>query len=92
MTGLPTPQRARTKTAEFSDIFRSSHSSRHVAKDARSVIPVVGVPDTPPEEKHKHRRSMLPFLGRKKTERPSASSSALPKKSTSTPLGSFGKA
>ncbi|OAX37343.1 hypothetical protein K503DRAFT_866949 [Rhizopogon vinicolor AM-OR11-026] len=92
MTGLSTPQRARTKTAELSEIFRSSHSSRNAAKDARtsSMAPVVGVPDTPAEEKHKSRRSMLPFLGRKKSERPSASSSALPKKSTSPPSGSVG--
>ncbi|KAJ8590077.1 hypothetical protein M405DRAFT_182584 [Rhizopogon salebrosus TDB-379] len=91
MTGLPTPSRARTKTSELSDIFRSSHGSRHAAKDARSsVAPFADVPVTPPEEKHKSRRSMLPFLGRKKVERPSASSSTLAKKSTSTLTGSFG--
>ncbi|KAG1719041.1 hypothetical protein EDB19DRAFT_756423 [Suillus lakei] len=86
MTGVPTPQRSRTKTADLSEIFRSSHSSRQLPKTV-----VGGLPNTPSEEKHKSRRSMLPFLGRKKTERPSASSSALPRKSTNAPSGSVGK-
>lgn len=85
-TGIPTPQRSRTKTADLSEIFRSSHGSRQLPK-----IAVGTLPNTPSEEKHKSRRSMLPFLGRKKTERPSASSSALPRKSTNAPSGSVGK-
>lgn len=84
MTGIPTPQRSRTKTADLSEIFRGSHSSRQLPKTG-------ALPDVPSEEKHKSRRSMLPFLGRKKTERPFASSSALPRKSTNAPSGSVGK-
>lgn len=83
MTGIPTPLRSRTKTADLSEIFRSSHSSRQLPKTG-------ALPDTPSEEKQKSRRSMLPFLGRRKTER-LASSSALPRKSTNTPSGSVGK-
>ncbi|KAG2361089.1 hypothetical protein BDR07DRAFT_1410819 [Suillus spraguei] len=83
MTGIPTPLRSRTKTADLSEIFRSSHSSRQLPKTG-------ALPDTPSEEKQKSRRSMLPFLGRRKTER-LASSSALPRKSTNTPSGSIGK-
>ncbi|KAG0699168.1 hypothetical protein DFH29DRAFT_62016 [Suillus ampliporus] len=90
MTGLPTPQRSRTKTADLSEIFRSSHSSRQVPKSA-STVSVGGLPNTPSEEKQKSRRSMLPFLGRKKSERPSGSSSSLPRKSTNAPSGSVGK-
>lgn len=84
MTSIPTPQRSRTKTADLSEIFRSSHSSRQLPKTS-------ALPDSPSQEKHKSRRSMLPFLGRKKTERPFPSSSALPRKSTNAPSGSVGK-
>ncbi|KAG2340430.1 hypothetical protein BDR05DRAFT_966956 [Suillus weaverae] len=86
MTGIPTPQRSRTKTADFSEIFRSSHGSRQLPKTV-----VAALPNTPSEEKQKSRRSMLPFLGRKKIERPFASSSALPRKSINTPSVSVGK-
>ncbi|KIK80716.1 hypothetical protein PAXRUDRAFT_157918 [Paxillus rubicundulus Ve08.2h10] len=73
--GIPSAQRARTKTSDLSEIFRSAHGSRHSSKPG--VVTLTSASE--PAEKSKSavtkpRRSMLPFLGRKKpTEQPAAS-------------------
>ncbi|KAH7929013.1 hypothetical protein BV22DRAFT_161070 [Leucogyrophana mollusca] len=68
MSGLPTPSRSRTKTSDLSEIFRSSHASRHTTKATppSSGSPPASSAQERPTSLPKARRSMLPFLGRKK--------------------------
>ncbi|KIJ64748.1 hypothetical protein HYDPIDRAFT_28112 [Hydnomerulius pinastri MD-312] len=82
-SGIPPSQRARTKTSDLSEIFRSAHGSRHSSKAAAATgssptsVPVPALP--------KPRRSMLPFLGRKKPVEQSAGPSTPPRKSSNGP-------
>ncbi|KAF9232629.1 hypothetical protein BU15DRAFT_67287 [Melanogaster broomeanus] len=65
---IPSGQRARTKASDLSDIFRSAHGSRHSSKPGTvtgSSPTSAPVPADKPAVT-KPRRSMLPFLGRKK--------------------------
>ncbi|KAG1800644.1 uncharacterized protein BJ212DRAFT_1487927 [Suillus subaureus] len=84
MTGILIPQRSRTKMSDLLEIFRSSHSSRPLPEtDA--------LPDTLSQDKYKSKRSVLPFLRRKKTDRAFVSSSALPGRLIDAPSASVGK-
>ncbi|KAF9224970.1 hypothetical protein BS17DRAFT_59237 [Gyrodon lividus] len=73
--GIPSGQRARTKTSDLSEIFRSAHGSRH---SSRAGVSIGSSPTSAPVPTEKFavtkpRRSMLPFLGRKKpAEQPAA--------------------
>lgn len=75
MGGSDTPpaQRARTKAPDFSELFRSTHGSRHASRTGAGIG---SSPSSSPEKaaatKAASRRSMLPFLGRKKTAEQSA--------------------
>ncbi|KIJ16480.1 hypothetical protein PAXINDRAFT_168584 [Paxillus involutus ATCC 200175] len=70
--GIPSAQRARTKTSDLSEIFRSAHGSRHSAKPGVATLTSASEL-TEKSAVTKSRRSMLPFLGRKKpAEQPAA--------------------
>lgn len=75
MSGTGLNQRPRVKTSDLADFFRSTHGSRHSPKNA-----VVTEPGTPSSSEKsftsKSRRSMLPFLGRKKSAEQSVAAPA----------------
>ncbi|KAH7915924.1 hypothetical protein BJ138DRAFT_1140762 [Hygrophoropsis aurantiaca] len=88
MSGLPTPSRSRTKTSDLSEIFRGSSTSR---QNAKTISPTSGSPQATsthdrPISTPKPRRSMLPFLGRKKAAEQVAPP-ALPSRSSSNASG-----
>jgi len=67
----PPAQRARTKASDFSELFRSANGSRHSPRTGAGTVgtspsssPLPG--EKPAGTKGPSRRSMLPFLGRKK--------------------------
>ncbi|KAG9310216.1 hypothetical protein JVU11DRAFT_9861 [Chiua virens] len=72
-------QRARTKAPDFTELFRSGHGSRHSSRTGAgtgsnpSSIPSPGEKSS--GTKTSSRRSMLPFLGRKK---PAEQTAAVP--------------
>lgn len=67
----PPAQRARSKAPDFSELFRSANGSRYSSRtgsgagSSPSSSPSSG--EKPAGTKASSRRSMLPFLGRKKT-------------------------
>lgn len=101
----PPAQRARSKATDFSELFRSANGPRHSSRtgagtgSSPSSSPVPG--GKPAGTKASSRRSMLPFLGRKKAteqigipalplSRKSVSSAAYPATPVNTVRRSFG--
>lgn len=85
-TDTSSAQRARAKTPDFSELFRAAHGPRHASRtgagtgSSPSSTPWQGEKVT--VTKAASRRSMLPFLGRKKTvEQPSVPVPPLSRKS-----------
>lgn len=88
MGGSDTPpaQRARSKAPDFSELFRSANGSRHSSRTGAgtgtspSSSPLPG--EKPASTKAPSRRSMLPFLGRKKpAEQTAVPAMPMPRKS-----------
>lgn len=75
MAGTGSNQRSRTKASDLTDLFRPTHGSRHASKNI-TAEPSSSTPSQPDKTTSKSRRSMLPFLGRKKSaEQPIAAPS-----------------
>ncbi|KAL4071744.1 hypothetical protein J3A83DRAFT_2898319 [Scleroderma citrinum] len=66
MAGTGLNQRPRTKASDLTDLFRSTHGSRHASKNV-AAEPGASTSSHPDKSANKSRRSMLPFLGRKKS-------------------------
>ncbi|KAF8558605.1 hypothetical protein OG21DRAFT_1078499 [Imleria badia] len=80
----PPAQRVRSKASDFSELFRSANGSRHSSRtgagSSPSSSPAPG--EKPASTKASSRRSMLPFLGRKKpAERTAVPAMPMPRKS-----------
>lgn len=78
-------QRARTKAQDFSELFRSTHGSRQPSRTGpgtgSSPSSATSPGGKPGGTKAPSRRSMLPFLGRKKPEQSAVPATLLPRKS-----------
>lgn len=78
-------QRVRTKAPDFSELFRSTHGSRHSSRTGAGTGSSPSSTPSPGEKaigtKAPSRRSMLPFLGRKKPEQSAVPATSLPRKS-----------